>query len=172
MPGEISFRPSADDYAAVAKASFLRGVGRRRFLHWALITIAIGIGLFAAIGWLDHEYVSVTDVLIGLVVAIAWLGVVLGLTFLLVPRRTRRLFRQQRMLDKNFTLEWSDRGIVLRSDSSTSNLAWAEYHLWFESREIFGFGLNEQLYHFAPKRAMSEAQILDLRRTAEGRLIT
>ncbi|SFN97507.1 YcxB family protein [Sphingomonas sp. OK281] len=167
MADRFAFTPIADDYIAVARGSFLRSLKRRRFIVRMVIILLIGAAAGAAIGLLDTGSVRTGDVLFGVCIALIWLAVILAIAFVFIPRRARRLFRQQRALDREFSFAWTDERVVFRSDTSMSDMPWSDYHDWFETKAIFAFGLNEQLFHFAPKRAMSAAAIDDLRRTAQ-----
>ncbi len=167
MAGQFAFTPIADDYIAVARGSFLRSLTRRRFLVRMGILLLIGAAAGAAMDFLDTGSVSIGVVLLGGGMVLCWLAVILTVAFVFTPRRARRLFRQQRALDREFSFAWTDERVVFRSDTSMSDMPWSDYHDWFETEAVFAFGLNEQLFHFAPKRAMSAAAIDDLRRTAQ-----
>lgn len=167
MADGFEFKPIVEDYIAVAQGSFIRGLRRRRFIVRAACIALIGGIVGAGIGILGRGIVTITEVLFGISAAILWLATLLIGIFALMPRRSRRLFRQQRALDRVFSLTWTDERLAFKSDTSMSDMSWSDYHGWFETKDVFAFGLNEQLYHFAPKRAMSVAMIDDLRRTAQ-----
>ena len=97
-----------------------------------------------------------------------WLVVLLTLLYMQIPRRAGRLFSQQRSLTHEFTTTWDIEGLTQRWQNGTSTVPWADYHDWFENREVMAFGLNEQLYHFVPTSALSPDQRLDLRALAES----
>lgn len=168
MADSFAFRPTAEDFIAVARGSFLHGLRRRRFIVRAAIVALIGGAVGAVIGIADLGTVTILHTLYGVGAAMLWFATIVLGTFALIPRRARRLFRQQRSLDRTFSLTWTDQRLTFKSDTSTSDMPWSDYHDWFETKDIFAFGLNERMYHFAPKRAMSAAMIEDLRRTAQA----
>lgn len=96
------------------------------------------------------------------------MSILLASCYLLLPRQTRRLFRQQRTLDHDFECAWDDKGFHQRWPGGTVTTTWPEYHLWFESKAVIAFGLNEQLYHFIPKRVLDEAALSDIRHYARA----
>ena len=160
----------AADAVAVSRGSFLRSLGRRRFHVRLLVIAAVGAVGGAIFDWLVGRPIMMHDIIVGAVWALGWIGLLLVLLYLLIPRRSRRMFRQQRSLDREFTFTWTDTGIVFDSENSRSELLWEEYHDWFETSAVFGFGLNERLYHWVPVRTLDPAQIADLRETAERSL--
>jgi hypothetical protein len=88
-----------------------------------------------------------------------------GLGFLLLPRRARKLFRQQRTLHHEMSFSWSDGGSEWRRGSSVTDTPWADYHRWMETPETFLLYVNDILFHFVPKRALDSVQADDLRAT-------
>ncbi|MGU3389414.1 YcxB family protein [Sphingomonas sp. M1A8_2b] len=168
MADGFVFKPTVEDYIAVSRGSFLRALRRRQFKLWVICVplVAGMVGVAIDIG--DSGRVSIPAFLYGVGAGILWLTAVWTAIFALAPRRARRLFHQQRSLDRTFSLAWTDERLTFKSDTSMSDMPWSDYHGWFETRDIFAFGLNEQMYHFAPKRAMSTAMIDDLRRAAQA----
>ena len=169
MAGQIRFRPEAADYVAATRASWLKSLGSRRFAIRMAVILAIVIVIAVATTWSEADF-RATLLAIALIggAGFAWLATCLGLSFLLIPRRTRRLFLQQRTLHRDFDVEWTDDHLAYRSDTTTSTIAWPDYYKWLEGRSIFLFYLNEQLPHFVPKRALTAEQIIDLRNVASA----
>lgn len=165
MSGCVTFRPLGEDHVAVARGSFWHPLKRRRFHVRLLILTAFGAMLGAAIDWLDGAEAIFAWLVFGASAALLWIVMVLTGVYLLIPRRAGRLARQQRSLDQSFSIRWTDDELETVSENSRSRVPWRDYHLWFETPSIFAFGLNEKLFHMAPKRVMSTAEIDDLRRT-------
>lgn len=166
MAGEIVFRPTLADYVAVARTMFWRGLARRRFLIRIVIVLLIGAAAGPVFVWITDGTVDVRATGFAVAAMIGWLVLVLGLSFLLVPRRAGRLFRQQRTLDQDFRVTWDEAGYTQQWEHGAVLTRWADYHDWFENDRILAFGINEQLFHFAPKRVMTAEQIADLRTMA------
>ncbi len=168
MADGFEFKPAVEDYIAVSRGSFLRSLRRRKCMVGATCIALVAGPAGVAIGIGDSTTLSITAFLYGVGAGILWIIAVWIAIFAMAPRRARRLFHQQRSLDRTFSLAWTDERLTFTSDTSTSNMPWSDYHGWFETKDIFAFGLNAQLYHFAPKRAMSVAMIDDLRQTAQA----
>ena len=173
MAGHIRFRPEAADYVAATRTGWLKSLRSRPFAIRMAVFIAIIIVVAIAITWSAADF-RATLFAIAFIggVFFTWLAACLGLSFLLIPRRSRRLFEQQRTLHREFDVEWTDDHLVYRSDTSTTTIAWPDYYRWLEGRGIFLFYLNEQLYHFVPKRALTAEQLTDPRNIASASVRT
>lgn len=163
MAGQITFTPKVGDYVAVARGSFRHSLKRSRFRRRLALALLIAALLGAGISWLEQGQVSLTWVAAAIVAMALWLGVLLMTMYLLIPRRSARLFRQQRSLAGTFSISWSDGGLTQSWENGQSDQPWSDYHDKFETDDVFAFGLNEVLYHFAPKRVMTNDQAADLR---------
>ena len=98
-------------------------------------------------------------------VGLVWGIVLLSALYALIPRRTRRVFRQQRAFIAPAEFRWSEAGASIKQGVSVSTFEWSELHDWLETGEVFGFAIHERLYTYAPKRVMRSDEIDDLRRT-------
>jgi hypothetical protein len=167
MAGQARFRPDATDYVAATRAAWLDSLWSRRFAVRIALIVAIATAVGTVIFAQDADFGTMVSAIavIGAGV-LAWLAAVLGLSFLLIPRRSRKLFQQQRTLARDFDVEWTDQHLAFQSDISSSTIAWPDYYKWREGRDTFLFYLNERLNHFLPKRALTPEQIIDLRNTA------
>jgi hypothetical protein len=165
---QISFTPEVADYIAATRAGWWRSVRQRRFfVRITLISLVVALAGFAY-GWVDGTP-SEALITAGLapVVVLLWLFVVCGLTWLLIPRRAGRLFRQQKSLNQEHLVSWDEQGLSFRAAKGYSELAWSDYHDWLERPAVFLFLLNDRLHHFVPQRALTAEQTDDLRTTAD-----
>jgi hypothetical protein len=166
MAGEASFTPEVADYIAIRRANLIRSLKTPSFRVRMTVICLIFLGIGIGIGWWAPDLSAKVQIIASMIGAFAlWMGTILGLSFLLVPRRAKRLFQQHRSLHRPFSFGWSDAGISVRTNITVSELTWSDYHGWLEARDVFLFMLNEELVHFAPKRALTPIQITDLRET-------
>lgn len=167
MAGQVGYTLELADHVAAARAAWARSLRQRRFsvrltaISLGVLVLGFGVGLFD--GTLGSAMITGA---LAMGAALAWLFLVCGGTWLLIPRRVRRLFRQQTPLNDAKVVTWNDRGLHYRSAKGTSDLAWSDYHDWFENRGIFMFLINDQNYHIVPYRVLAENEIIDLRETA------
>ena len=166
MAGAVTFRPTAQDYLSVARGNFLRSLTRGRFRVRLAIGLCGSIVIGAAAGLLETGTVHIGWIVFAAGVLAGWLILVLGGTYLMIPRRSQRLFRQHRSLDHDFTISWDERGMTQSWEQGSMRTPWTDYHGWFERADLFAFGLTEQLYHFVPKRGLAPEQAADLRAAA------
>ncbi|MES2055609.1 MAG: YcxB family protein [Pseudomonadota bacterium] len=169
MPGETSFRPNVDDYIAAARVWYMHALRKPRFsIRLSIITALVAFG-GVLITWddssLGYRLLFVFGMMAGFLILMTMLMLI---SYALLPRRATRLFRQQRTLEHDFVFRWDDAGTDTRSDVGTSMIAWTDYHAWAEGRAAFIFFLNDQLYHFIPKRALSPDQLVDLRTSVQA----
>ena len=164
MPGSIGFVPDEADYVSASLAN-CRCQLRKSALWIRLALSAAGLAVLAAVILAD-------DIIEGLIIvaASAAAGFLAGLiciavSYLLLPRRSRRIYRQQRSLRQEQRVAWDDSRLHWEGPGFTMDVPWSDYHRWHESRAEFLLYVNEQMPHFLPRRAMDEDQAADLRAT-------
>ena len=99
-----------------------------------------------------------------------WILVVVGAFYLfertvLLPRRSRRVFSQQRNLQTPFRIEFSEEGVACRNDTSTTNQPWAHYVKWKEDAGYFLFYYSDVMFQILPKRFLADSNTSDELRT-------
>lgn len=167
MSGRISFTPDADDYVAACRANFLVAWRRPLVLRRFAIVVSVFTVLGAAFGWYTEREIVPTLIVAagaGLYAALL-LSLIMGITLLLLPRRTRKLFAQQRSIHRRFDYGWSDEGLEASSDLGNIRRGWDEFHGWRRVPSAFLIYHNTQMFEFLPLRAMTGEQAEDLRAT-------
>ena len=165
--GEISFRPTSDDYVSANRAWFWRAVRKPRFA----VTLAVGAAAMVIVGLFitqDEPNPTVSAVFAGgMVLAfLLVMAILTGLSYLFQPIAARRLFRQHRTLDRDYVVTWDDAGTRFTAVDAHSNTAWHDYHGWYDGRDVLLLMLNERLFQFIPHRVLTADQLADLRRLA------
>lgn len=167
MAGEISFSATAADFVTASRANYFRQLLSPRFLGRLILILIIALllmtGLFRLMGegWRD----SLVDGFYSALIAVAGIFLFIGLTFLLLPRRVRRLFRQSKSQHGEVRVQWSDNGCIWHRAGGAQSYAWNDYHRWFFGRGCYLFHLNDQLYQFVPRHLLTATQDTDLRET-------
>lgn len=126
-------------------------------------TLVVGIaGLWVA--W-DEPDARVRSVVVGGMVLgfLLLMTALMGLSYLLQPFSARRLFRQQRTLDREFIVSWDDAGVSYVTDSANSHTPWHEYYGWYDGADVLLLMLNDRLFQFLPHRVLTAEQLMDLR---------
>ncbi len=131
----------------------------RRFLfRMALLGLVAGAAVAVLGTMLEGNIVSA--VIVGAMSAscgLAALLLMIGLNFLLLPRRAGRLFDQQKSLHRETTFTWDDNGTEWISDNGHTRYPWPEYHQWTKTRNVILLFMNDNFMHFIPRRVLGIA---------------
>ena len=132
-----------------------------------------GCLIFALIGTSYAEDGSASSLLVSaLIGAVFWLLLMmcmLGTSYILIPSRSRRAFRQLRSLHSKTDINWSPEGIQLRSAQGSSDLDWRDFIRIVPGRRVILLLQSDNLFNFIPVRAVSEEQAKDLLKAAATR---
>ena len=82
--------------------------------------------------------------------------------YLWLPWQARRVFRQQKSLQRPFEISWDDKGIYARDDHGEYKHFWADFMRWNEDSRLFVLSLSEVMFLMVPKRAFSDERLLNL----------
>jgi hypothetical protein len=166
MAGQSSWTPMAADFVAANRTNLRLAFRRRRFLRtWALFTIFMA-GAGAMVSWLDgelHHAVSLCAAYAAL--GFVMLPVIYALAYVLVPRRVKRLVRQQRSATLEQTWSWSANEVALENVQGITRMPWLDLFGWQDAGGMVLLYLNERSFFFLPDRAQSEHDAADLRAT-------
>ena len=123
------------------KRGVKRVLGVALSIWYVVLTLASGIATVSDSRW---------GITFSILIAV---GVVYLLQrFILLPRRSRRIFGQQRSLHAPYRTEFSDGGVASRSETITSNHPWDHYIKWKEDAEYFLLYLSDIMFQIVPKR--------------------
>jgi len=166
MP-EAIFTPQASDYGELQRIVFRQQLRSRRFVR-RLSVLLLGAAIIVAIMMIAVGESAASA--IGLAIVSAAFGtvglfIVLAGTYLLVPRRAARIFRQQRTLHHPMRTSWSSEGLVLTTPHGETRYPWRELHGWAEGSGMVLIQASDLLCYFVPKRCLDSASLDDLRAT-------
>lgn len=167
MTNEATFTPCAQDFVDVTRARFVRAVLGRRFavkIAVLILTAPIAvIGIFMLLGVADHDaaYGAVLGSLGG---TIALFVIIFG-TYMLIPRRARRTFQQQKTAHTEMTVTWSTDALTLLTPFGETRYPWANLHGWAESRDTVLVLASDTMSYFIPRRALNDLSLAHLRAT-------
>ncbi len=161
---EVTFTPVAQDYVAVQRAMYLRQLRSRRFAgRMALLVAVVVAALFVfllATG--DGPGTAALIAVGGAAGGVGGLAACIGINWLLLPRRSRRLFAQQRTLHHEHRTvfdEWGMRQHSVRADIATP---WDEFPHWHLGRDMLLLFSNDLLAYFVPRRVLTGEQLAQL----------
>jgi hypothetical protein len=153
MP-EIRIQLNDDDYIEAAQAA--ARPSKHVLVAVAVISLAVAGGALAV--WnspLRREAILVLSV---------WFGVVCGARIgqvLYIPRQARRVFKQQRALQRPCTVSWNTDGLTITAEDGVSTTSWRDFYKAIELKRQFVLFLSEALVVMIPKRAFGSNALLD-----------
>jgi hypothetical protein len=162
MPS-ISFQPTVEDVIAASRLHFGASFKTRRMLRAYLLGGAISAAAGIGIAWVLDSSMVLTA-LAGSACWFVFLSVVLLAGYLRVPGQARRTFAQQKSLQGNFTVEWSDAGISTTSERGRSRFEWGDFIAIVEGRDVILLRQTDLLFNFLPKRVLSDEQVASIMR--------
>lgn len=164
---EVSYDKSADDLIGTYRDYFATTV-RKRGTRQAILFAVLGAVIVAAGSRSDLTGTA----------GAAWVGAGVGLvlalptcwavSWLLLPRRARRLYDQQRTRDVHWTWRWSEAGLESETATGSNRYGWRELHGWHDGKRTLQFFLNEAHFLYIPRHRLSPAQADELRDLAEA----
>jgi len=141
---------------------------RRRHKGWRLFFLFSSI-LFVAIGLfiLSPLCQSRQIGLVGWMFLAAgiYLGVVnVVLLPLLVRRQARRVLLQNKLMQGERTCTWTDTAITIQTRYGVNTFPWTDFQSCLEGKEVFMLYTSPRQFTLVPKRALTETEVVDLRR--------
>ncbi len=125
---EVTFTPVAADYVAVQQLMFARSLRSRRFAgRLALVVAGVATAMFVVLLVLGERPAEALVAAIGVAACgTAGLAACIGINRLLLPRRARRLFAQQRTLHHEHRTIFDATGFRQQSVRADVALPWNE----------------------------------------------
>ncbi|WP_442678036.1 YcxB family protein [Sphingomonas sp. ASY06-1R] len=154
----VTFQATPEDLVAAYRLNYALTVKSKRVLRGYLIgglLVAVAAG-GAAWKW---DLASVPLAMLG---GFAYWVLVLSLiilaAYLRLPRQVRRIYRQQKSLHDEATVEWSDSGIDFVSARGRAHFVWSDFIGIFANRDVIVLRQSEALINFIPTRVLSPDQ--------------
>jgi len=167
MAGEVGITIGEEDYVGANRVWFLHYLRRRKVLvRYALLLASLAAAL-AMLEWSGGGGAAGILRVVAFAIVGGGAGLLLcnGIGYVLLPRRARRLFRQNPSFYKSYHYHWSDDGLAYRSERESGMRPWKDFYRWSDGSEALLLMLNEQLFYIIPRRALTDAQAEDLRAT-------
>lgn len=164
MP-EVIFTPQASDYGELQRIVFRQQLQSRRFVGRLSVLLlgAVIIMTIVMIAVGESAASAVRLAILSAAFGAIGLFIVLAGTYLLMPRRAARIFRQQRILHHQMRTSWSSEGLVLTTPHGETRYPWRELHAWAEGSGMVLIQASDLLCYFVPKRCLDSASLDDLR---------
>lgn len=122
---------------------------------YALIFVIYSAVLIWA-NYADGNPTNLKNILVAIAIALggslALMLACYGLGYLLLPRRSRKLFRQQKLLHLETVHHTTNQAICWSNDVSSVKLPYSMTEKWAENRNTFVIYLTDQSFLIFPKR--------------------
>lgn len=156
---EVTFTPTAEDFVAMQRAVFASQLRSRRFLgRMAMLSVfafLVGVVFLLVVDG-TVSLASAAALGIGIAGGFVGLGIIIGGTWLLLPRRARRLFAQQRSFHHEQRFVLTPDGLKLDSVRADSFYPWDELTGWLLSSRVLLIFSNDMTAYCLPRRAMTD----------------
>ncbi len=156
---EVAFTPTPDDYVAVQRAMFARQLRSRRVTIRLALLVAAAIAVVVLVTLPAGVGVALRAATGGLGGGLIGVAVLLGITWLLLPRRSRRLFAQQRTLHHEHRTTFDGEGMRQVSVRADVQIPWSDFPYWHLGRDVLLLYSNDYLAYFVPRRAFAGDQL-------------
>ncbi|HEY8699113.1 MAG TPA: YcxB family protein [Rhizomicrobium sp.] len=119
----------------------------------------VGAVVICAIPYFNNGIVYFdSDVLLPVAIYIGFVTLVFaGSRYFYLPRRTRRLYWQQKSMQRPFAMSWDEGFVSLQSEEYSARSPWSDYSKWREGEQIFMLYLSDIMFRIVPKRAFQDA---------------
>lgn len=87
--------------------------------------------------------------------------------WLILPIRARRIFQQQKNLQRPYRVSWDAENVQTSSTSGSSKIPWADFLKWRESKQLFLLYRSDVLFQMYPKRYFTPEQVNEFRSLAK-----
>ena len=107
------------------------------------------ISFLAAIAYCYAIDIISLGVTIGAVAAM--FGWIVLLYFAIIPYRARRIYRQQRRLNREHSFHWDDQFLYFQSEDYEGKIRWAEFRKVKENRAVLLLYHSDSLFNLFPR---------------------
>ena len=157
MVPAISFQPTLEDVLNANRLHFIASLKGRRMRRAGSVGGVFGVIAGLAIAWL-LDLSLVLMAVIGFASWVLFLSSVLLAAYLRLPGQARRAFAQQKSLQGEVAVKWSDAGISMTSEGGHAQLKWEDFVEIVEGRDAILLRQTDTLFSFIPRRLLSEEQ--------------
>ena len=158
----IRFNNNEKEYGEVIRIHLLKSLRTKIDIIIAIILILSG---FIFLNY--YGYSAIWALMIG--AGTLFLFIMLYALYILPPKR----FRQEPKFKDEYILDFSEDGLIFKTEQLNSKLDWSYYNKVWESDKFYLLFYGKGLYTFIPKRAfVSEAQQDQFRKLLNTKIVS
>jgi hypothetical protein len=168
VENEATYTPTEDQSIEATRDWYRDAIRRPSTLVRGLALCLVTGSLFAGVSWffgddLDGVGIGFGE---GFAYGLAVFVLVRAGSYLLLPWRARRLFRQHRVREGEHSWRWGAEGMAIATPNGEVRYAWNELHRVVEGRHAFLLFFNDRHYLALSRSALDPAQIESFRAAA------
>lgn len=80
--------------------------------------------------------------------------------YVTVPRRCRKIFHQQKGLQRSYTMQWDGEKLHIEGKEVKAAMLWSDFLKWRENDEFFLLYSSDVLFHTIPKRVFADPKAI------------
>jgi hypothetical protein len=133
----------------------------------AILCYLVGGGLFLIFSPADQAFWAYVIFLGGAFLAMftVWMH------FIGIPRGVRRRFKQQKALQRPYTVDWNDEKLTVEGEDVHAGIRWSDFIRWREDEGLFLIYSNRILFRILPKRTFpDQTSIAELSRLLQAKV--
>lgn len=159
----VVYQPILEDLdAAYRRHLFYMIFSRKWMRRYGLIFVGL-LAVGYVISFEEGVAARLADAASGLLFPAIVMGlVIVAQIFVVTPLRSKRIFRQQRSLNSETTVTWSDSDIHFSAGDFSARLTWAEIVAVLEDRKSIILLPSDYMLFILPKRVLLSFQIADI----------
>jgi hypothetical protein len=171
MADAIRFKLNEDDMAQASRLFAVNSLGRPKTLIGFAVIFVICLVLMSMIAGIVFPFsperlARYWHYVLGATflpfIVVIFLGLVVG------PWRSRATYRQQKSLQVEIGLSWTEQKIEFDSEYGTFAMPWSHFTRFAEDRNTFVLFESDRLFRMIPKRVLDA----DTERSLRARLLT
>lgn len=121
----------------------------RQSMRTCLVSGAIGASLILLV--LLTSGTDAFEIASFLVLVVLMMGGLFGLTYLTLPRRSRKVYSQTASLGEAQQYALDEEGFSVSQASGSARVTWADLHMWDEDANVFLMHPNSMQAYLIPK---------------------
>lgn len=149
---ELTIQLTADDYV---KANFLH-MRPRPFIKWVGFFLLLLAGVVMFIATYDaFAHKKSFGIILGIGVPLIYIGLLFGV---FTPKRVKKIFLQQKLLQMPFSFSITEDGIFTKAQYGEAKLTWDVFRKWKKNNHLFLLYQSDVLFHMCPKRFFDSSE--------------
>lgn len=162
---KLSFTLTPEDYIRARRLA-MRPRRELRVVGYGVSLLFVGF-----IAWQAYETFVVGGPQSSFWINVGLTAYFLAIYFIFIPWRTRRIFRQQKTLQRSVEVEITDSHFSGSSSNGTFRIAWEDFYKWKKNEHLILVYESSALMRMIPLRAVpSQADVETLVSTLKKRL--